>query len=86
MVHAVTIAPLNQNGKVTLDLTRKSPKNTVEDMGDGKGKAKAILVQIPAWKCSNCGRIMPLVSQDQPPRRCSNRKTCGAVFRNGITE
>lgn len=45
-----------------------------------KGTAKAVLIEVPAWKCSICGTAMPLVRGEKPPVRCSNRKECGAVF------
>jgi rubrerythrin len=47
----------------------------------GNPLAKAIETTIYAWKCSECGAIMPMTG-DKPPFRCSNRKGCGRVFYN----
>lgn len=48
----------------------------------GQPLAKAIKTTVYAWKCSECGAIMPLVEGQEPPVRCSNRQTCGRVFYN----
>ena len=49
----------------------------------GEALAYAIPAKLDVWKCSACGRTMPLVSKDEPPIRCSNRKGgCGRLFHN----
>lgn len=48
----------------------------------GDPLAQAIRTVVYAWKCSECGHIMPYVGNN-PPVRCSNRKGgCGRVFYN----
>ena len=59
------------------------PKKAKEKLNQfGKPLAKAVPTMIYAWKCSECGSIMPYTG-DKPPVRCSNRKGgCGRIFYN----
>lgn len=45
----------------------------------GNPLAKPIPTIVQAWKCSECGAIS-FGENGAPPRRCSNRKTCGRLF------
>lgn len=49
----------------------------------GNEMAEALPTTVYAWKCSECGHIMPLADSSKPPVRCSNRKGgCGRLFHN----
>lgn len=83
-----TVNQENSQIESKLDLTHLSDKRNVRPMTDAplavKGKAKAILIKIPGWKCSRCGAEVPARGgRKEPPRRCPNRKTCGALFHRG---
>lgn len=43
-------------------------------------KARAVPVTVKVWKCSACGHVTVMTDPSKPPRRCSNRKGCGAKF------
>lgn len=45
--------------------------------------AHAVKTMAAVWQCSKCGTIMPLNDPTKPPKRCSNRETCGVMFFNG---
>lgn len=42
--------------------------------------ARALVQEVPAYRCSNCGTIMLPTETGDPPVRCSNRKNCGRIF------
>lgn len=55
-------------------------------MGMRKSKgAHAIKATVAVWQCSACGTKMPLNDLSKPPKRCSNRETCGVMFVNNKT-
>jgi len=63
--------------------TRARPRKNQRLNQYGQTLAEARRVTVFAWKCSECGHIMPLVDESKPPVRCSNRKGgCGRVFYN----
>lgn len=65
---------------ITKGMAVKTKKGTNQF---GEALAYAIPVRALVWKCSVCGRTMPLDSVDEPPKRCSNRKGgCGKLFHN----
>ena len=80
-----------RNGEVSVGLTSLSRQPMMadnENMTKGKrkrnsGGAVARKTKALVWQCSECDAIMPLNDMDKPPRRCSNRKTCGKMFVNG---
>jgi len=73
----------NNSGNVTLDLTRMSSCDSIVKQSGQKGTARALKVKVPAWKCPQCGAVMGVGDKKgTPPRRCSNRKTCGVLFHN----
>ena len=83
MIHNANMAQDNSQRNVTLDLTRMSGGDSIVTKGGQRGTAKATRVKVPAWKCSECGTVMGVGDKKgQPPQRCSNRKTCGALFHN----
>lgn len=71
------------NATMTTKRQRVKPKKVKEKTNQfGKPLAQAIKTTVYAWKCSECGHVMPYVG-DKPPVRCSNRKGgCGRVFYN----
>lgn len=77
-------ATVDSKNSQTNHLTGLSDNGTVRSMSQNprgvKGRPRAILVQIPAWKCSLCGATVPDLGRNGAPRRCPNRKTCGAYF------
>jgi len=73
----------NSDGKVTLGLTHLSGRDKLGTSSGQRGTARATRVKVPAWRCSECGTVMGVGDKKgQPPQRCSNRKTCGALFHN----
>lgn len=76
-------------GKITVCLTSLSPSpiigRTMTHRGKEKNNSKltatAIKTTAVVWKCSVCDQMMPLSDMDKLPVRCSNRKTCGRMFR-----
>ena len=56
----------------------RKEKGKINQFGDPLAHRIRIKVTEWKWQCSECGRIMPLAAE--PPKRCSNRKTCGRVF------
>lgn len=48
----------------------------------GRRLAVAIATTGLVAQCSNCHHIMKLRPNGKPPKRCSNRKNCGKMFRD----
>lgn len=83
MIHNGNMHQENSERNVTLDLTRMSGGDSIVRKAGERGTAKATRVKVPAWRCSECGTVMGVGDKKgQPPQRCSNRKTCGALFHN----
>lgn len=67
--------------KITSDLTPMSFGSNLVNMQSKKGKAVALLVKVDAVECSKCHTVMFVGKNKKIPVRCSNRATCGSVFR-----
>jgi hypothetical protein len=83
VTHNDTMQEENSDGNITLGLTHLSGGDNIGTSSRQRGAARATRVKVPAWRCSECGAVMGVGDKKgQPPRRCSNRKTCGALFHN----
>lgn len=75
------------SGDITVALTSLSPTSMMATRVPKKKRksdtAHATRAMVAVWKCSACGTYMPLNNSDKPPKRCSNRATCGKMFFNG---
>lgn len=75
------------SGDMTIALTSLSPARIMAQRVPKKKRksdtARAVRAMVAVWKCDQCGALMPLNNSDKPPKRCSNRATCGKMFFNG---
>lgn len=74
---------LYRTGNITVGLTTVSrpPIMALEGKRMKKSRGRVpIQATVAVWKCPRCGQIMPLTDLSKPPKRCSNRATCGVMF------
>lgn len=74
-------------GDITVGLTSVSPLPMIRTVaGKKKNKSNGAYARkrmVMVWECSACKTKMPLGDPSgPPPKRCSNRVTCGKMFRN----